>query len=88
MIDCSHGNSRKDPARQPIVADEIATAIEAGDRVVTSLMIESNLVAGSQALTDPANLVYGQSVTDGCIGWDTTVEVFERLDRAVRQGRM
>jgi 3-deoxy-7-phosphoheptulonate synthase len=88
MIDCSHGNSRKDPSRQPLVADEIATAIEAGDRVVTSLMIESNLVAGSQTLSDPANLVYGQSVTDGCIGWDTTVEVFERLDRAVRQGRM
>jgi 3-deoxy-7-phosphoheptulonate synthase len=88
MIDCSHGNSRKDPSRQPLVADEIATAIEGGDRVVTSLMIESNLVAGSQTLSDPANLVYGQSVTDGCIGWDTTVEVFERLDRAVRQGRM
>jgi 3-deoxy-7-phosphoheptulonate synthase len=87
MVDCSHGNSRKDPARQTEVAEDLARQIEAGSRAVTSLMVESHLVAGSQALKDPARLVYGQSVTDACLGWDDTVAVFERLDAAVRNGR-
>ena len=87
MVDCSHGNSRKDPERQPAVAAEIAAEIAAGSPAVTGLMLESHLVGGSQNLADPANLTYGQSVTDGCIGWDSTVAVLELLDQAVRQGR-
>ena len=87
MVDCSHGNSLKDPNRQPQVAGEIALQIESGKSPITSVMLESNLVGGSQTLGDPANLAYGQSVTDGCIGWDTTVEVLERLDAAVRTAR-
>ena len=87
MVDCSHGTSRKDPNRQPEVAGEIAADIEAGSRAVTSVMLESNIAGGSQTLADPANLVYGQSVTDGCIGWEQTVAVLERLDQAIRKGR-
>lgn len=84
MVDCSHGNSRKDHTRQPGVAEEIAQSIESGPTPITSLMIESNIMGGSQTLGDPSTLVYGQSVTDACIDWDTTVQVLERLDKAVK----
>ena len=88
MIDCSHGNSMKDFRNQPLVAKSLAHQISAGNRVITSVMIESNLVEGAQKLTaDPAKLVYGQSVTDACLGWDDTVEVLDMLAAAVRSRR-
>ena len=87
MVDCSHGNSRKDFRRQPAVADEVASQIESGDRAITGLMLESHLVEGSQSLGDPLSLAYGQSVTDACIGWETTVQVLGRLAAAARQRR-
>ncbi len=83
MIDASHANSSKKPENQPAVCAEIATQIENGDSRIIGVMIESHLVAGRQDLsTGP--LTYGQSVTDGCIGWSTSVEVLERLAEAVR----
>ena len=88
MVDCSHGNSLKDFRNQPLVARNLAHQIAAGCRAITSVMIESNLVEGSQKLgKDPGSLVRGQSVTDACLGWDDTVETLELLAEAVRKRR-
>lgn len=88
MIDCSHGNSMKDFRNQPLVAKNIGRQIAEGCRVITSVMIESNLVEGNQKLgNDLAALTHGQSVTDACIGWDETVETLEHLAAGVRKRR-
>ena len=73
MIDCSHGNSSKDPERQPAVLEDVMQQVTAGNRHIHSVMMESNLKAGSQKV--PANLEeleYGVSITDGCLDWATT----------------
>ncbi|HYW93258.1 MAG TPA: 3-deoxy-7-phosphoheptulonate synthase [Gammaproteobacteria bacterium] len=84
MVDCSHGNSGKDYRRQPAVAEEVARQIrEVPDCPICGVMLESHLVAGQQNLADgPLN--YGQSITDGCIGWDATAGVLETLAAAGR----
>jgi len=87
MIDASHANSAKKPENQPLVVGDVAQQVEAGDRRIIGVMIESNLVAGRQDLVLGRPLTYGQSITDGCIGWDTTVEVLERLADAVETRR-
>jgi 3-deoxy-7-phosphoheptulonate synthase len=87
MIDASHANSRKDPENQPLVIDEIAGQIASGDWRIIGAMIESHLVGGRQDLVDGRPLVYGQSITDGCIDWDTSARVLERLAGAVRDRR-
>ena len=87
MIDASHGNSQKDHTRQPQVARDIAAQITAGERGIVGVMLESFLVAGRQELRDPAHLVYGQSVTDACIDWDTTAATLDELAAAVRARR-
>ncbi|HEY5246559.1 MAG TPA: 3-deoxy-7-phosphoheptulonate synthase, partial [Acidimicrobiales bacterium] len=87
MIDLSHDNSGKDPERQPAVADAVAEQISAGQSAICGVMLESFLVAGRQDLDSGTALVYGQSITDGCIGWETTVEVLDTLAAAVRARR-
>ena len=87
MIDISHGNSSKRPENQPAVAGDIARQIEAGERRIAGVMVESHLVAGRQDLTPGRPLVYGQSITDGCIDWATSVGVLERLAEAVEKRR-
>jgi len=88
MIDCSHGNSMKDYRNQPLVANAVAKQISEGSNVITSVMIESNLVAGNQKLAkDLTSLTRGQSVTDACIAWDDTVAVLDHLAEAVRKRR-
>ena len=88
MIDCSHGNSMKDYRNQPMVAKNIAQQIAEGSKVITSVMIESNLVQGNQKLAkDLSTLTRGQSVTDACLGWDDTVGVLDDLAEAVRKRR-
>ncbi|MFC3650885.1 3-deoxy-7-phosphoheptulonate synthase [Dyella humi] len=87
MIDASHANSAKQPENQPRVVADIAAQLEAGETRIHGVMVESHLVAGRQDLTPGCELTYGQSVTDGCIGWDTTVDVLERLAKAVRVRR-
>lgn len=82
MVDTSHGNSQKDYHRQPIVAKDLAKQISEGSNRIFGVMIESNLVEGSQKLSN--NLVYGQSVTDSCIGWEETERVLNLLAEAVR----
>jgi len=91
MIDCSHGNSSKDYRKQAIVAEDIAKQLgtrETGDYIV-GVMIESHIKEGRQDIPpeDPQKLVYGQSVTDACISWETTVKVLERLREGVRTRR-
>ncbi|MEO6409569.1 MAG: 3-deoxy-7-phosphoheptulonate synthase [Burkholderiaceae bacterium] len=91
MIDCSHANSAKQHQRQIDVARDVAAQIEAGDRCIFGLMVESHLVAGAQKFSprsdDPARLVHGQSITDACIGWDDSVAVLDVLSEAVRARR-
>lgn len=88
MVDCSHGNSMKDFRNQPLVVNAISHQIEEGSRCIAACMIESNLVEGSQKLVpDLKKLTYGQSVTDQCINWQDTVEVLDRLAKAVRTRR-
>ena len=87
MIDCSHGNSRKDFRAQPTVARAIAAQLATGDRALIGVMIESHLVEGRQDLTPDKPLVYGQSITDACLGWDDTVPVLDELAAAVRARR-
>jgi 3-deoxy-7-phosphoheptulonate synthase len=87
MIDASHANSSKNPENQPLVLADIGNQLAAGDRRIIGVMIESNLVAGRQDLVPGQELVYGQSITDGCIGWDTTVETLEQLASSVAARR-
>jgi 3-deoxy-7-phosphoheptulonate synthase len=87
MIDASHANSGKDPAKQPAVIASIADQIASGDRRIVGAMIESHLVAGRQDLVPGRSLVYGQSITDGCIDFATSVSVLETLAQAVRTRR-
>ncbi len=77
MIDASHGNSGKDPARQADVVDAVIRQKQSGDRVIRALMIESHLMGGRQDLGKP--LRYGQSITDACLGFDDTEALIHRL---------
>jgi 3-deoxy-7-phosphoheptulonate synthase len=87
MVDCSHDNSGKDPSRQPQVAEAVGAQIAGGDRGIVGVMLESFLVAGRQNLGGSEPLTYGQSITDGCIGWETTVQVLDGLAASVRERR-
>jgi 3-deoxy-7-phosphoheptulonate synthase len=87
MIDASHGNSDKDFRRQAIVARDVGQQLAQSEPGIVGMMFESFLVGGRQDLADPAQLVYGQSVTDACMGWDMTVPVLEELATAVRARR-
>ena len=84
MVDVSHDNSGKDPERQPDVAADVGRQIAGGNEEIVGVMLESFLVAGRQDLQQGVELRYGQSVTDGCIGWETTVSVLEGLAESVR----
>jgi len=88
MIDASHANSSKNPANQIPVCADIGTQIAAGDTRIVGVMIESNLVSGRQDLVPGKELVYGQSVTDGCIDWDASLSVLEGLANAVKERRL
>ncbi len=87
MIDCSHANSQKDHTRQALVCRSVAAQVADGEKRIIGLMIESSLVAGSQALTKGKPLTYGQSITDPCIGWDETYGLLKDLALAVKTGR-
>jgi len=72
VVDCSHGNSGKDPARQPLVLADCVHQILEGNRSIVGLMLESNLEGGSQPLAPRAQLRYGVSITDACLDWAAT----------------
>jgi 3-deoxy-7-phosphoheptulonate synthase len=87
MIDCSHGNSGKDHRRQPVVAHDVATQVAGGETAIVGVMMESFLVDGRQELTNRAALRYGQSITDACLSWDTTLTLLADLAAAVNERR-
>jgi len=85
VVDCSHGNSNKDPGLQPLVAENLANQIIEGNRSLVGLMLESNLCEGQQAIPERrSELKYGVSVTDPCIDWETTEKLLLDLDARLR----
>ena len=77
MVDCSHANSGKDPRRQPEVWRSILDQRAGGRREIIGAMIESHLIEGSQSIgTRLEDLKYGVSITDGCLGWEDTEDLF------------
>jgi 3-deoxy-7-phosphoheptulonate synthase len=88
MIDCSHANSNKDYTKQAAVCRDVARQIENGSRQIFGVMLESNLIAGAQKFIAGRPLVYGQSITDACMGWDETLALLRELAAAVRSGRV
>ena len=87
MIDASHANSRKIPARQSDVARDIASQVARGSRAIFGAMLESNLVEGRQNVQPGQPLVYGQSITDPCIDWSSTTALLGEFAAAVQQRR-
>ncbi len=87
MIDFSHANSGKNYCKQASVCHDVAQQVAGGDRRIIGAMIESNLVAGAQKLVPGQPLVYGQSITDGCIDWKETRELLKELAQAARKRR-
>ncbi|NKF51329.1 3-deoxy-7-phosphoheptulonate synthase AroG [Shewanella sp. WXL01] len=83
MIDFSHANSNKDYRRQMVVAESVSAQISEGNHSIFGVMVESHLVEGRQDIVTGKELVYGQSVTDACIGWDDTEKLLQQLSDAV-----
>jgi 3-deoxy-7-phosphoheptulonate synthase len=88
MVDLSHANSSKKPENQVPGGADVAGQIAGGEERIFGVMVESHLVAGRQDLVAGKPLTYGQSITDGCIGWDDTVGLLDRLAEAVQQRRV
>jgi 3-deoxy-7-phosphoheptulonate synthase len=86
LVDCSHGNSNKDAARQPEVAREVARQVSQGERAIVGVMLESFLADGRQDY-DKANGVFGKSITDACMGWERSLPLFGELAAAARARR-
>jgi 3-deoxy-7-phosphoheptulonate synthase len=87
MIDCSHANSNKDFRKQTQVADNIAQQLSDGCQSIMGVMIESHLVEGRQDVKAGCALTYGQSITDGCLGWDDSVNALAVLAEGVKARR-
>ena len=87
MVDCSHANSLKDFHRQVDVCNNVASQVADGENCIMGVMIESHLVEGRQDVIAGQPLTYGQSITDACISWETTVTCLTNLAAAVRKRR-
>jgi 3-deoxy-7-phosphoheptulonate synthase len=87
MIDCSHANAAKQFRRQMEVAADLGRQLAGGERRIVGAMVESHLVEGRQDLENGKPLVFGQSITDPCLGWDDSVKLLEGLAQAVRARR-
>ncbi len=87
MVDFSHANSMKKYERQMLVSQDVAGQIGQGDDRIIGTMVESHLVAGRQDIQDDQSLVYGQSITDACLGWDDSVKLLLELANAVKRRR-
>jgi 3-deoxy-7-phosphoheptulonate synthase len=85
VVDCSHANSFKNPELQPLVMADVVNQVRLGSKSLVGVMIESNIVAGKQTIPeDLSQLKYGCSVTDGCVGWDTTEKMIRDADALLR----
>jgi len=84
MVDCSHANSEKDHTRQESVLHNVLDQLVAGNRTICAVMIESFLAEGNQPLGDATQLRYGVSVTDKCVGWDTTERMLRHAHATLR----
>jgi 3-deoxy-7-phosphoheptulonate synthase len=84
MVDCSHDNSGRDPARQPLVARDVLSQIRQGPGPLAGVMLESNLEAGSQSWSQGASLRRGVSITDACMGWSETENLLYEIAEAVK----
>lgn len=78
IIDCSHGNSMKNHEQQGLVLDTVIHNMQ-HSKIIKGIMIESNLIAGKQTLNSHSSLTYGQSITDGCLSWQETLPLLEKL---------
>jgi 3-deoxy-7-phosphoheptulonate synthase len=88
VVDCSHGNTNKDPSLQPAVAENCIGQIADGNRSIVGLMLESHLKAGNQPIPkDLSELEYGVSITDPCIDWPTTETLLLKVHQALRAVR-
>lgn len=91
MIDCSHDNAQKDYKNQPKVLESVVEQISQGEDTIIGVMIESNINEGKQPMPPPGkgkeSLKYGVSITDGCVSWETTVELLHKLSKAVKARR-
>ncbi|USQ96778.1 3-deoxy-7-phosphoheptulonate synthase [Caulobacter sp. RL271] len=88
MVDVSHANSGKNHENQPVVVADVCAQVASGATPIMGVMIESNLVAGRQDIVPGQPLTYGQSVTDACVDWDTSVRMLDDLAAAVKAGRV
>ena len=88
MIDCSHGNSQKNPDNQLIVVQDVVDQMSEGESRIFGVMVESHLVAGREDLVSGRALTYGRSITDGCIGWEATEQALEMLAEGVAERRL
>jgi 3-deoxy-7-phosphoheptulonate synthase len=84
VVDCSHGNSRKNHALQSLVLRDVVGQITDGNNSIKGVMLESNLFEGSQKLTQPQNLRYGVSITDACLGWDATASAMREAAQRLK----
>ncbi len=87
MIDFSHANSLKQYQRQMVVAEDVAGQVAGGDQRIMGIMVESHLQAGRQDLADGQPLTYGQSITDGCLGWEDSETLLNKMAESVRKRR-
>ena len=87
MIDCSHGNSRKNHENQLLVAQDIVDQLSEGESRIVGVMLESHLVAGREDLIEGKQPTYGRSITDGCLGWEATEQTLGLLAEGVTQRR-
>jgi 3-deoxy-7-phosphoheptulonate synthase len=87
VVDASHDNSGKDHTRQPDVILDIASQVAHGNRAIVGVMLESFIASGRQSFVAGQPLTYGQSITDECMGWDTSVDMLDRIPEAVRTRR-
>ena len=87
MIDFSHANSSKQHERQMDVGRDVAAQLASGDQRIIGVMIESHLEGGRQDVEEGKELVYGQSITDACLGWDNTAPLLRELAAGVRARR-
>ena len=85
VIDCSHGNSRKNHALQALVLRDVAHQVADGNRAIKGVMLESHLFEGNQQLGRAQDLRYGVSITDTCMGWDSTAESLRAAATLLRQ---